>query len=138
MGLACPASDIRLATAERTRACRVHDEEDGGDRPHDGGDAGVALAFGPGRAGRSPRRWHPNGIRSEDLRGQPLRPELGCPESVRYRQLYIPDHERVQSNAHDPGARLYERRCDREPLQEESGITPVVLARRQATGSALK
>ena len=25
--------------------------------------------------------------------------------------------------AGDPGARLYERRCDREPLQEESGIT---------------
>src|SRR5262249_17657221 len=28
---------------------------------------------------------------------------------------------------HDPGACLYERRCDRESLQEESGITPIVL-----------
>src|SRR6516165_11600954 len=129
MGFACAAPDLRLATAERACARRVHDEEDGGDWTHHGSGAGVARTLGPGRAGRSPRGRNAHGKRSEDLRGQSLRAELGCPEPVRHRELHIPNHERVQSDPHDPGARLYERRRDREPLQEEFGITPVVLAR---------
>ena len=45
----------------------------------------------PGRAGRAPRGRHPHGQRSEDLGGEPLRPELGHPEPVRHRQLDLPD-----------------------------------------------
>ena len=37
----------------------------------------------------------------------------------------FPTHERLQPDAHDPGARLYERGRDREPLQEESGRAAV-------------
>jgi xanthine dehydrogenase molybdopterin-binding subunit B len=44
-------------------------------------------------------------------------------------------HVPVNADVHDIKVifveELYERRCDREPLQEESGITPVVLARGQ-------
>jgi len=105
---------------------------------HHGSGAGVARAVGPRRAGRSPRRRNAHGKRSEDLRGQSLRAELGRPEPVRHRQLHVPDHERVQSDAHHPGARLYERRCDREPLQEGAGIAAVASARQQARGSALQ
>jgi hypothetical protein len=65
----------------------------------------------------------------DKFNAQSLRAGLGCPEPVHHRELHIPNHERVQSDAHHPGARLYERRRDREPLQQEFGITPVVLAR---------
>ena len=37
----------------------------------------------------------------------------------------FPTHERIQSDAHDPGARLHERRRDRQSLQEEPGIAAV-------------
>src|SRR5262249_35974462 len=37
-------------------------------------------------------------------------------------QLDLPDHERLQSYAHHPGTRLYERRRDRQPLPEEPRI----------------
>src|SRR6516225_8638634 len=128
VGLARAAPDLRLATAERARARRVHDEEDGGDRAHHGSGAGVARAVGPRRAGRSPRGRNAHGKRSEDLRGQSLRAELGCPQPVHHRELHIPEHERVQSDAHHPGACLYERRRDREPLQEGAGIAAVAPA----------
>src|SRR6516165_3887256 len=134
VGLARAAPDLRLATAERACARRVHDEEDGGDRAHHGSGAGVARAVGPRRPGRSPRGRNAHGKRSEDLRGQSLWAELGCPQPVHHRELHIPEHERVQPDAHHPGARLYERRRDREPLQEEPGIAAVA----PAIGSGLK
>ena len=47
------------------------------------------------------------------------------PNLFRHWQLDLPQHERLQSDAHDPGARLYERRRDRQSLQEEPGIAAV-------------
>jgi gluconate 2-dehydrogenase alpha chain len=73
------------------------------------------------RAGRPPRGRHPHGERSEDLGGEPLRTDVGRPQSVRGRQLHLPEHERVQPDAHHRGARLHDRRRDRQPLPEESG-----------------
>jgi hypothetical protein len=86
--------------------------------------------LGPGAPGAH-HEGGTHGKRSKDLRSQSLRAELGRPELVHHRELHIPDYERVQSDPHDPGTCLYERRCNREPLQEESRITPVVLARGQ-------
>src|SRR6516165_583376 len=63
VGLARAAPDLRLATAERACARRVHDEEDGGDRAHHGSGAGVARAVGPRRPGRSPRGRNAHGKR---------------------------------------------------------------------------
>jgi hypothetical protein len=51
------------------------------------------------------------------------------PESLRRRQLDLPLAKQLQSNAHDPGARLYERRCDRQSLPEEPGIAAVAIRR---------
>ena len=92
LGPAGAAHDLRLAAAERARARRIHAEEDGGDRPRDGRAAwSGARRSARRRAGRAPRRRHPHGQRSEDLGGEPLRPELGHSEPVRHRQLDLPD-----------------------------------------------
>ena len=84
--------------------------------------APVSPAGAPGAA---PRGRDPHGERPQDVGREPLRPELGYSECVRRRQLDLPEHERIQSNAHDPGARLHERRRDRQSLQEEPGIAAV-------------
>ena len=120
LGPAGAAHDLRLAAAERAGARRVRAEEDGGDRPRHGRGARVDRAARPGRARRAPPGRHPHGQRSEDVGGEQLQPELGHPEPVRHRQLDLPDHERLQPDAHDPGARVHDRGRDREPLSEES------------------
>ena len=57
-----------------------------------GAHAGLASAGQPGRrAGRASRGRHAHGQRSEDLGGEPLRPELGYSEPLRHRQLDLPD-----------------------------------------------
>src|SRR5262249_16767767 len=73
---------------------------------------------------------HGHGERSEDIGGEPLRPELGHSQPVRDRQLDLPVAERLQSDAHHPGAGLYERRRDREPLPEEPGAAALAGARK--------
>ena len=119
-GLPAPRLTYDWRRPNELGARRVPDEEDGGDRPRDGRDARVASAPGSRRPGRAPRGRHAHGQRSEDFGGEPLRPELGHPEPLHHRQLDLPVDERLQSDAHDPGARLHERRCDRESLQEKS------------------
>ena len=77
----------------------------------------------------APGAHHEGGTRMgsdpEDFGGESLRPELGYSEPVRHRQLDVPQHERLQSDAHDPGPRLYERRRDRQSLQKEPGVAAV-------------
>ena len=70
-------------------------------------------ALEPGRPRRAPRRRHAHGQRSENFRGEPLRPDVGHPEPFRDWQLHVSIHERFQSDAHHPGARLHERRRHR-------------------------
>ena len=121
LGPAGAAHDLRLAAAERARAHRVHAEEDGGDRPRHGRGAGLGAPVvrpAPGRA--SPGR-HAHGQRSRRLGGEQIQPELGHPEPVHHGKLDLPDHERLQSDADDPGARLHDRGRHRESLPEEPG-----------------
>jgi len=44
-------------------------------------------------------------------------------------QLDLPIDERLQSDAHDSGARIHERRCNRESLQEPSRTARVAIPR---------
>ena len=81
-----------------------------------GGAARLAFADGLWSARRPPRRRDAHGQRSKDFRREPIRPELGYPQSLRHRQLDFSDYERFQSYAHHSGARLFERRCHRESL----------------------
>ena len=79
-----------------------------------------APSAGAGLSRRAPRGRHTHGERSENFGSEPLWPDLGHPESFLDRQLDLSIHERLQSDAHDSGARLYERRRHREALQEQA------------------
>jgi hypothetical protein len=59
------------------------------------------------------------------------------PESLRRRQLDLPLAKQLQSNAHDPGARLYERRCDCQSLPEEPGIAAIAIRRNPVIAAGL-
>ncbi len=120
VGLARAAPDLRLAAAQRAGTRRIHAREAGGSGARDGSNARVARAARARFPGGAPRGGHAHGKRPGDVGREPLRPELGHPESVHHRQLDVSNDERLQSDAHDPGARLHERRGDCESLQEKS------------------
>ena len=62
LGPAGAAGDLRLAASERARACRVHAEEDGGDRTRHGCASGLAGAGQSGRrTGSASRRRNAHG-----------------------------------------------------------------------------
>ena len=74
------------------------------------------------RAGRAPRRRHPHGQRPEGIPSSTNTARAGTSQSLHHRKLDLPDHgTRLQSDAHDPSAGLFERRCDRQSLQEKAG-----------------
>src|SRR6185312_3039558 len=125
LGLAGTAHDLRLAPPQRAGAPRVHRQENGRDGPRHRRAAGVAHGGKPRRAGRPSRGWYPHGQRSEDLGGEQVRAELGYSQSVRDRQLDVSVAVELQPDPDHRGARLHERGCDRQPLQEKSGSAAV-------------
>ena len=77
--------------------------------------------FSPGCAGLAPPGRRAHGQQPEGIGGQQIRTDLGHPEPVRARQRQLLHVERLQSDADDPGAGLYERGCDREELPQVAG-----------------
>jgi len=89
----------------------------------------VAGTRGPRRSRRASRGRHAMGSDPKTSVVNRYGPELGHSEPVHHRLIDLPVAEQLQSDADDPGARLYERRCDRKSLLEESRAAAVAARR---------
>ena len=124
LGHAGAARHLRLAAAEREGARRVRAEQARGDRPRHGrarksGAAPVSPAGAPGAHHEGGTRM---GSDPKDSVVNKYGQTWDHPESVPGRQLDLPDHGRgLQPDADHPGARLYEGRCHRKKIPEQSG-----------------
>ena len=123
LGPAGAAHDLRLAAAERTRARRVHAEEDA--RRSAARWARRMVWQHAAQPAARPARHHEGGTRMGSDPKTSVVNNYG--QSWDIPNLFVigsstfPSHERLQPDADDPGARLHERRRDREQVQEEPG-----------------